>query len=55
MFTLNKKLPLHCRLTQQISDSEKAEDMSADSLKLACRIWIAIENNVRHGWQFYFR
>ena len=38
MFTLNNKnLPFHCRLSQQISNCEKAEDTSANSLILACK------------------
>ena len=48
MFTLIKNPPLHCRLSQQISNSEMGEGMSADSLILECkvylfRIWIAKE------------
>ena len=39
MFTLNiKKLPSHCRLLQQMSAHKKAEDVSTDSLILACKI-----------------
>ena len=32
------KPPLHCRLSQQISNCKKAEDLSADSLILPCKI-----------------
>ena len=33
-----KKLPLPCRLSQQVSICKKAEDLSTDSLILACKI-----------------
>ena len=33
-----QKLPLHCRLSQLISNHKKAEDLSTDSLILACKI-----------------
>ena len=38
MFTLNKKLPLYCRLSQQISNCKEAEYLSKDNLILACKI-----------------
>ena len=61
MFTLNNKNYLWIvDYHSKFPIVKKAEGMSTDSLILACKvifftIWIAKENNVRCGWQLYFR
>ena len=61
MFTLNNKYYL-CVVDyhSKFPIIKKAEDLSADSLILTCKIIFADygipkKNNVRHKWQFYFR
>ena len=61
MFTLNKKHYLSIAdYHRKFLIIKKDEDLSRDSSIVACkiiffRIWLAKENNVRCGWQFYFR
>ena len=54
------KLPLHCRLSQQMSNCEKgrghfSRELNTSMQSYFFRMWIAEENNVRCRWQFYFR